>query len=73
MVGVFIDRPVHFIDNECSVISSNMRINGQDVRIRHKVSRGPVSQTADTFLTAGLFPAMKMGHGRPVSCHENGR
>jgi hypothetical protein len=61
MVGVFIDRPVHFIDNECSVISSNMRINGQDVRIRHKVSRGPVSQTADTFLTAGLFPAMKMG------------
>jgi hypothetical protein len=38
-----------------------MRINGQDVQIRHKVSSGPVSHTADALLTAGLFPSMKMG------------
>jgi hypothetical protein len=61
MDRILLEKPIHSVDNECSVTSSNMRINGQDVRIKHKVSRGPVSQTADTFLTAGLFPAMKMG------------
>ena len=62
MADISFDRPTHSIDNDCSVILSNMRINGEDVRIRYKVSRGPVSHTADAFLTAGLFPAMKLGH-----------
>jgi hypothetical protein len=37
-----------------------MRINGQDVQIKHKVSLRTVSDTADAFLAAGLFPAMKL-------------
>jgi hypothetical protein len=38
-----------------------MRINGQNFKVKYKVSQGPVSHTADAFLAAGLFPAMKMG------------
>jgi hypothetical protein len=39
-----------------------MRINGQDVQIRHKISSGTISGTSDAFLAAGLFPAMKLGN-----------
>jgi hypothetical protein len=62
MADVLLGRPVQSVDDECCIVSSNMQINGQDIQIKHKLSSGPVSHTADAFLIAGMFPAMKLGH-----------
>jgi hypothetical protein len=61
MADVSLGKPIHSTDEKFSVVSSNMRIDGQDYQINYKVSRGPVSHTASAFLAAGLFPAMKFG------------
>lgn len=61
MTDVLVGKPFYSVDDECSIVSSNMHIDGQDYQIKYKVSRGPVSNTASAFLAAGLFPAMKFG------------
>ena len=61
MADIILSKPAQYIDQGCSVVSSNMHINGQEFRIYYKVSDGPVSHTSDAFLAAGLFPAMKEG------------
>src|SRR4030067_316778 len=61
MADVLVGKPFYSVDDECSIMSSNMHIDGQDYQIKYKVSRGPVSHTANAFLAAGLFPAMKVG------------
>ena len=61
MADIVLSKPTQCIDDGYCVVSSNMQINGQDFQIKHKVSNGQVSRTADAFLAAGLFPAMKVG------------
>jgi hypothetical protein len=60
MTDILISRPVHSVDDGCCIASSNIKIDGQDLEFKHKVSHGPVSNTADAFLAAGLIPAMKV-------------
>src|SRR3990167_8189661 len=61
MADVLLSKPIQSVDDECSIVSSDMHIDGQDYQIKYKISSGPVSHTADAFLTAALFPAMKVG------------
>ena len=61
MTDVLVGKPFYSVDDECSIVSSNMHVNGQDYQINYRVSNGPVSHTADASLAAGLFPAMKFG------------
>jgi hypothetical protein len=61
MGDVLIGMPIQRINGGSYIVSSNLRIDDQNFKINHKVSRGPVSDTADAFLAAALLPAMKAG------------
>jgi hypothetical protein len=61
MNDVFVDRPIQSVNAERCIVSLNLQIDGQDLPIIYKVSKGPVSGSSDAFLAAGLFPAMKFG------------
>jgi hypothetical protein len=61
MADVLLSRPIQSVDDGCCIASSNIKIDGQDHEFKHKVSRGPLSSTADAFLAAALLPAMKVG------------
>jgi len=60
MADVLISKPTQRINGGRHIVSSSLQIDGQDYEISHKVSQGPVSNTADALLAAGLIPAMKV-------------
>ncbi|MBI4698001.1 MAG: hypothetical protein HY758_03585 [Nitrospirae bacterium] len=61
MPDILVDRPLYSVDDTGSIVSSTLHIDDQDYQVRYKASSGPVSQRSDTYLVAGLFPAMKFG------------
>jgi hypothetical protein len=61
MADVLISKPTQYDRDGCSIVSSHMKIDGQEFQINYKVSNGPVSRTSDAFLAASMYPAMLTG------------
>jgi hypothetical protein len=61
MADVLLGKPAQRFNGGNYIVSSSLQIEGQNFEINHKVSQGPVSSTADSFLAAALLPAMKAG------------
>lgn len=61
MNGFVIGTPVYSVEGGKSKVSATIQCGERNFNLWYRVSQGPVSQTGNPFLVAGLFLAMKAG------------
>ncbi len=67
MTPVSISRPEYSIEDGWHVVSASITVNDKTHQLKFKVSEGPLAKGSDTFLSAAMFPAMKIGKPLQVS------
>jgi diphthamide synthase (EF-2-diphthine--ammonia ligase) len=67
MAPVLISKPEHSIEDGWHVASSSISVNGEPRQLKFKVSEGHLAKGSEPFLSAMLFPAMRIGQDLEIS------
>lgn len=67
MTPVLVSEPEYSIEDGWHIASASISMNDKTYQLKFKVSEGPLAENSDPFLSAALFPAMKVGQPLHVS------